>query len=101
MARRFLTVSELVDGCSPPNEQSRLVWIRRARDWSNAGILATARRHREGTGRHRLYNPDSVYLAAVMLRMADQGVSLRTLAIMASLLHEPSRDKNVQQLKEF
>jgi DNA-binding transcriptional MerR regulator len=99
MPERLLTVSELVDICSPPDEESRSIWTRRLRDWSNAGILPTARRHHEGTGRHRLYHRDTAYLAAVMLCMADQGVSVRALENLAGMLHRPGR--NISSVREF
>jgi DNA-binding transcriptional MerR regulator len=100
MPQRLLTVSELVDRCSPPIEDFRAVWLRRARDWSNIGILPTARQH-EGSGHHRLYGADTVFLATVLFRMADLGVPVGYLARIARLIRSPRRTEGEQEFKRF
>ena len=101
MPQRFLTVSELIDRCSPPNEEYRTTWMRRVRDWSNVGLLHTSHRHHEGSGRHRLYSPSAVYVAGVLLRMADLGVPIGYLARIARLIQTPRRTEGEQQFKQF
>jgi hypothetical protein len=101
MHRRLLTVSELVNRCSPPTEDYRTVWLRRARDWSNIGMLPTARRQHEGSGRHRLYGTDTVFLAAILFRMADLGVPVGYLARISRLIRAPRRTEREQEFKRF
>jgi DNA-binding transcriptional MerR regulator len=101
MARRLLTVSELVDRCSPPNEEYRTTWLRRARDWSSIGLLHTSHRQHEGSGRHRLYSPHTVYVAAVLFRMADLGVPIGNLTRIARLIQKPRRTKHELEFKRF
>jgi DNA-binding transcriptional MerR regulator len=101
MPRRFLTVSELVDRCSPPNKEYRTIWLRRARDWSNIGFLPTARGQHEGSGRHRLYSSDAVFLAAVLFRMADLGVPVGYLERIARLIRTPRQTEGEQEFKRF
>jgi DNA-binding transcriptional MerR regulator len=98
---QLLTVSEVVDCCAPPNDELRTTWLRRLRDWSNIGLLEISGRHREGTGRHRLYSLDAVYVAAVLLRMADLGVPVSYLARIARLIQRPTRTKPEQEFRRF
>jgi DNA-binding transcriptional MerR regulator len=101
MPRRLLTVSELIDCCSPPTEERRSVWLRRARDWSNVGLLPASAQEHEGSGRHRRYRHDTVYLASVLLRMADLGVSIGDLARISDLIRTPGRTTSGQRFKAF
>jgi hypothetical protein len=98
---RSLTVSEVVDGCAPPNDELRTTWLRRLRDWSSVGLLDVYARHREGSGRHRLYARDAVYVAAVLLRMADLGVPIGTLTPIARLIQKPNRTNLEQAFRRF
>lgn len=100
MPQRLLSVSEFVDRCSPPNEHRRTVWLRRARDWSNLGLLNTRRQH-EGSGHHRLFNADTAFLAAVMFRMADQSVSARLIYQFAGVIRGSGRGKSERELRQF
>jgi hypothetical protein len=77
------------------------VWLRRARDWSNAGVLPASGQGHEGSGRHRQYRPDTVYLAAVLLRMADVGVPIGDLTRISALIRAPHRTAPERQFKLF
>jgi DNA-binding transcriptional MerR regulator len=101
MAQQLLTVSEVVDCCAPPSDELRTTWLRRLRDWSNIGLLHISGRYREGAGRHRLYSPDAVYVAAVMLRLADLGVPVGTLIPVAEIIQRPSRARRKQDFRNF
>jgi DNA-binding transcriptional MerR regulator len=99
--QQLLTVSEVVDCCAPLDDALRTTWLRRLRDWSSIGLLDISGRHREGTGRHRLYGPDVVYVAAVLLRMADLGVPVGTLNRIARLVQHPNRTEHEQDFRRF
>lgn len=101
MPSRLVTVSELVEICAPPSDAHRALWLRRARDWSAAGVLPPTRRHHEGTGRHRLYDFDLVYLATVLFRMSDLGVPVGVLAQISRLIRAPRRTKAEIEFKKF
>jgi hypothetical protein len=98
MRRPLLTVSGLVEAAGPPTEEVKPLWLRRARDLSSIGALPVTRRH-EGTGRHRLYSVETVYLAAVLFRMADLGVPIGYLARIARLITKPRRA--IEREQEF
>src|SRR3954463_5287147 len=53
MPARLILVSELVERCSPPSEEHRVLWLRRARQWSDADILPAAKRPFEKLARSR------------------------------------------------
>jgi DNA-binding transcriptional MerR regulator len=97
----IVPVSELVEICAPPTEAHRALWLRRAREWSSAGVLPPARRHQQGTGRHRLYDLDAVYLGAVLFRMSDLGVPIGVLARIARLIRNPRRTQAERDFREF
>jgi DNA-binding transcriptional MerR regulator len=50
------------------------VLTERLRHWGKLGLLVTADRHSEGTGRHKLYDEDAVGAAAVLNAFADAGI---------------------------
>jgi hypothetical protein len=101
MPRRLLTVSELVDVCFPPTEAHRGLWLRRAREWSTAGVLPPSEHHHQGSGRHRLYDFDSVYLAAVLFHVSDLGVPVGVLARISRLIRAPRRTPWEQDFIKF
>src|SRR5690349_6248110 len=98
MPRRAFTVSELTAACEPPDEETRSLWLRRVRDWSNIGIVPANRQH-EGTGRHRLFSPDAVYATAVLLRFADLGIPIGNLRSLARLINAPRRSRCVSVIR--
>lgn len=101
MPARLIPVSELVDRCSPPSEEHRTLWLRRARQWSDADILPAAKRQRQGTGRHRLYDFDTIYRAAVLFRFADLGLPVGVIAAVSRLISPPHRNKNRRNFIDF
>ena len=46
----------------------------RCRHWAKLGLLASAARHAEGTGKHKLYDQQAIYDAALLTILADAGV---------------------------
>jgi len=100
MPRRAFTVSELTAACEPPDEETRSLWLRRVRDWSNIGIVPANRQH-EGTGRHRLFSPDAVYATAVLLRFADLGIPIGNLRSLARLINAPRRTATERTFRQF
>jgi hypothetical protein len=101
MPGRLIPVSELVDRCSPPSEEHRALWLRRARQWSDADILPTAKRQRQGTGRHRLYDFDTIYRASVLFRFADLGLPVGVIAAVSRLITPPHRSKSRRNFVDF
>ena len=101
MPRRLVTVSELVEICSPPSDDHRALWLRRAREWSAAGVLPPSQRHQQGSGRHRLYDFNSIYLAAVLFRMSDLGVPVGVLAQISRLIRSPNRTRAERDFRKF
>jgi DNA-binding transcriptional MerR regulator len=99
---RYLTVSELVDRCAPVatspsdeepeiDEDRRRIWLRRARHWSDMDILSSAPASRNGTGHHRRYQEKDVFIAAVLLRISDLGVSFGVTRDIAGALRLDKR----------
>jgi hypothetical protein len=102
MPERLLTISEVVDRCSPSNDEHRMIWLRRARELSNLGIFPTApQQQRAGSGRHRLYKPDVVWLAAVLLRMSDQRAPIGCLRALASQVNSGRRTRAGRDFRQF
>lgn len=46
----------------------------RCRHWSKLGLIIPADRHAEGTGKHKLYDQQAIYDAALLTALADAGV---------------------------
>jgi hypothetical protein len=85
MSEPLITILELVRRCVPFNEERLALWVRRARHWAGLGILPAAMPGR-GERSRRLYDPDTVYLLSVLLRIADFGVETSILANVSSFL---------------
>lgn len=99
MMRPSLSVSELARACAPIDstgkvDENRLrLWTRRLRHWTVLGILPAATRHGEGAGKHRLYHPELVYQAAVLLRVAGMGLPFPVIKLIADdLLKETAEN---------
>jgi hypothetical protein len=88
----LITVSELVDRAAPPTVDHRSVWLRRARLWSVGDILPTAT-PQGGARKHRVYRESTVFLAAILFRISDFGVTTEILRELSIIL------KNVGQGK--
>jgi hypothetical protein len=78
-----------------------VLWLWRARQWSDADILPAAKRQRQGTGRHRLYDFDTIYCAAVLFRFADLGLPVGVIAAVSRLISPPHRSKRRRNFLEF
>lgn len=105
--RRFLTVSELAEACAPINDEYEFddnkftVWTRRLRHWSVLDILPKKYiRHADEAGRHRLYSADLVYIAAVLLRIAGMGISVKLISKISHELQKAIDIKN-SKFSEF
>ena len=88
----LITVSELVDRAAPPTEDHRAVWLRRARLWSVGDILPTAT-PQGGTRKHRVYRESTVFLAAVLFRISDFGVTTDILRHISVLLKDADQGR--------
>jgi DNA-binding transcriptional MerR regulator len=71
-------------GATTPRQQE--LWFRRLRHWTNAGIIETAGAQHGGTGNRRRYDPEAAYLAAVLMRLADQQLPINVLKAVADLI---------------
>jgi hypothetical protein len=85
MAKPLITILELVRRCSPFSEEHLALWVRRARHWATLGMLPVAMPGR-GERSRRLYDPDTVYLLSVLLRISDFGVETSILTIISSFI---------------
>jgi hypothetical protein len=88
----LITVSELVDRAAPPTEGHRTVWLRRARLWSVGDILPTAT-PQGGTRKHRVYSESTVFLAAVLFRISDFGVTTDILRDISDCLQNADQGR--------
>jgi len=99
MNRTLLTVAQLIERCVPPSPELLGPWRRRLRDLTNIGAVPAAARQHEGAGRHRLYRPNVVPLAAVLLRLGDRGVQIGDVSAVAEvILHSRRHDRGVKQI---
>jgi hypothetical protein len=92
MAMSLLSVAQLVDRTAPPTEYHRSLWLRRAQHWSGLGILPTAR-PQDGSRKRRLYREETVYLAAVLLRLSGFGIETSILEWISTHLQQISRGR--------
>ena len=88
----LITVSELVDRAAPPTEDHRSVWLRRARLWSVGDILPTAA-PQGGTRKHRAYSESTVFLAGILFRISDFGVTTEILRELSLILKDADQGK--------
>ena len=99
MNRTLLTVAQLIERCVPPSPELLGPWRRRLRDLTNIGAVPAAARQHEGAGKHRLYRPSVVPLAAVLLRLGDRGVQIGDINCVAQvILHPRKLDREVKQI---
>jgi DNA-binding transcriptional MerR regulator len=98
MTRPYLSVSELARACAPIDsagevDANRLsLWTRRLRHWTVLGILPSSTRHGDGAGKHRLYRPELVYQASVLLRLAGVGLPFPVIRLIADELLKETAD---------
>jgi hypothetical protein len=88
----LITVSELVDRAAPPTEDHRSVWLRRARLWSVGDILPTAT-PQGGARKHRVYRESTVFLAAILFRISDFGVTTEILRELSLILNDADQGR--------
>jgi hypothetical protein len=99
MNRTLLTVAQLIQRCVPPSPELVGPWRRRLRDLTNIGAVPAAARQHEGAGKHRLYRPNVVPLAAVLLRLGDRGVQIGDINGVAQVILRPRKvDRGVKQV---
>jgi hypothetical protein len=90
----LLNVAKLVDRAAPPSEDRRAKWLRRCQLWSVAGILPTAVSQPASEGRRRrLYRTETIWLAAVLLRLSDLGLETSLIEIISSVIQEQTRSR--------
>jgi hypothetical protein len=100
----LITVSELVHRAAPPTEDHRALWLRRARLWSVANILPMAA-PQGGTRKHRSYSENTIFLAAILFRISDFGITTDILREISAILQSADRgrsrfDRSWRQMKQ-
>ena len=80
------SVSELAACVTGSSPQRRELCLRRLRHWGSHGVLATTTALHVGTGRSRRFGTEQVYIAAVLLRLADLGLSIGALKAVAQVI---------------
>jgi hypothetical protein len=100
MAASEMTISDLVDCAAPPNEATRLAWLRRARYYAQNGLLNTDGPLHAGRGRHRRFSEEAAYLAALLFRLGSAGLPLPVLDSVASAISTALRDPSSSPFKQ-
>jgi hypothetical protein len=91
----LLSLANLVDRTAPPSEEHRARWRRRCQLWSEAGILPLVARQTKDDGRkRRLYRDDTIWLAAVLLRVSDFIVDTNVLAELSRDIQRVSKGRS-------
>lgn len=86
---RLLTVRDLAEAIRPDAPEDEVVFVtRRIRHWTLAGALQTVGEVHSGVGRHRRYSTDAVYFAAILDALADGGLPLEALKLVAEQLRK-------------
>jgi DNA-binding transcriptional MerR regulator len=99
MGQNFITVAKLIERCKPPSPEQARTWRRRLRDLTTIRAVPAAERQHEGTGKYRLYHPDIIPLAAVLLRLGDRGVQIGNLGSLAQVILRPRKaDRETKQI---
>jgi DNA-binding transcriptional MerR regulator len=70
----------------------RELWLRRLRYWSAHGVLPADGPRHEGTGRHRRYEPETAYLAALLLRLSSAGLPIGVIEAVAQAVQRELAD---------
>lgn len=84
-----LSVSEIaarVARRERPGDEARLT--RQIRHWTMTGVLAPIGEAFTGTGRHRRYSEETVYVVAVLAEIAGLGVSITGLKAASDRLYQ-------------
>jgi hypothetical protein len=80
------SVSELAACVSAAAPRRYDLYLRRLRHWGSAGVLETTGALHVGTGRSRRFRTEQAYVAAVLLRLADLGLSIGALKAVAQVI---------------
>jgi hypothetical protein len=70
-----LTVGQIVEELGPLAPDAAAM-TERIRHWTREGLLVPVNQHHAGTGRHRRYNPEASYEAAILNALATAGLQL-------------------------
>jgi hypothetical protein len=89
----LITVSELVHRAAPPTEDHRALWLRRARLWSVGNILPMAA-PQGGTRKHRSYSENTIFLAAILFRISDLGITAEILREISAILQSADNGRS-------
>jgi DNA-binding transcriptional MerR regulator len=96
-----LTVSELASCLAWGKAQRRHdLYLRRLRHWTAAGILQPVGALYPGTGQSRQFDPEQVYHAAVLFKLADHGLSIGFIKAIADVLAQTLRRADQGELWE-
>ena len=97
----YLTISALIDRCAPYSEAERAAWARRARHWAMSSlVLPKAQKGtRGGSGRHRRYRAEDVYLMAIMFRLSDSTLPISTLNAISEQIQDWVNDRGWEAAK--
>jgi hypothetical protein len=99
MGQNLITVAKLIERCVPPSPEQVRTWRRRLRDLTTIRAVPAAERQHEGTGKYRLYHPDIIPLAAVLLRLGDRGMQIGNLGSLAQMILRPRKaDRGTKQV---
>jgi DNA-binding transcriptional MerR regulator len=106
MQRRFLSVSELAQACSPTDADGELdknklnLWTRRLRHWSRLNVFPAESMRHARAGRHRLYSADLVYIASVLLRLSGCGLPAELIKLISEELQEETQREGFSEFWE-
>jgi hypothetical protein len=94
-----LTVADLVERAGPANAAQAKLWLRQARYWAAHGVLATEGRLHAGTGRHRRFSGETVFLAALLFRLGSAGLPLAVIDALARTIRQELEDPTESRFK--
>jgi hypothetical protein len=100
MEKNLITLAKVIERCAPPSPEYVRPWLRRLRDLTATKAVPVAARQHEGAGKHRLYDPKIIPLAAVLLRLGDCGVQIGNLSSLATVILHPRKkvDREAKQI---
>jgi hypothetical protein len=103
MEKNLITLAKVIERCAPPSPEYIRPWLRRLRDLTATKAVPVAARQHEGAGKHRLYDPNIIPLAAVLLRLGDCGVQIGNLSSLARVILHPRKkvDRGAKQVWDW
>jgi DNA-binding transcriptional MerR regulator len=91
LARGALTVKDIAARIVLPGEDAQGI-LERIRHWTREGLLVPLRAAlHPGTGTYRVYDEDTVYRAAVLNALANEGATVRHLRMVVDALDKMNR----------